>query len=75
MRFHISLDDFSYCTRRVIGDGKRSTRDRQNVPYCVFMTPPLSRVRARRKNRRGAKAARSGAVTNLRWRRSLAPVL
>ena len=28
----------------LLGEGKRSTDDRKNVPYSVFMTPPLSRV-------------------------------
>ncbi|EAY7385001.1 pyridine nucleotide-disulfide oxidoreductase, partial [Salmonella enterica] len=41
---YISLDDFRIVRDGLLGDGKRSTRDRQNVPYSVFMTPPLSRV-------------------------------
>ena len=28
----------------LLGEGRRSTDDRKNVPYSVFMTPPLSRV-------------------------------
>ncbi|EDI4631213.1 pyridine nucleotide-disulfide oxidoreductase [Salmonella enterica] len=41
---YISLDDFRIVRDSLLGEGKRSLRDRQNVPYSVFMTPPLSRV-------------------------------
>lgn len=41
---YISLDDFRIVRDSLLGEGKRTTDDRQNVPYSVFMTPPLSRV-------------------------------
>ncbi|EFO1593639.1 pyridine nucleotide-disulfide oxidoreductase [Escherichia coli] len=41
---YISLDDFRIVRDELLGEGKRSTDDRKNVPYSVFMTPPLSRV-------------------------------
>ncbi|MEG0532050.1 pyridine nucleotide-disulfide oxidoreductase [Citrobacter freundii] len=41
---YISLDDFRIVRDSLLGDGLRNTGDRQNVPYSVFMTPPLSRV-------------------------------
>ena len=41
---YISLDDFRSGRDSLLGDGWRNTGDRQNVPYSVFMTPPLSRV-------------------------------
>ncbi|SUX75034.1 dihydrolipoamide dehydrogenase [Citrobacter freundii] len=41
---YISLDDFRIVRDNLSGEGLRNTGDRQNVPYSVFMTPPLSRV-------------------------------
>jgi pyruvate/2-oxoglutarate dehydrogenase complex dihydrolipoamide dehydrogenase (E3) component len=41
---YISLDDFRIVRDGLLGEGVRNTDDRQNVPYSVFMTPPLSRV-------------------------------
>lgn len=41
---YISLDDFRIVRDNLSGEGLHNTGDRQNVPYSVFMTPPLSRV-------------------------------
>lgn len=41
---YISLDDFRIVRDNLLGEGVRHTGDRQNIPYSVFMTPPLSRV-------------------------------
>lgn len=41
---YISLDDFRIVHDQLFGSGNRKTTDRQNIPYSVFMTPPLSRV-------------------------------
>lgn len=41
---YISLDDFRIVRDNLLGEGLRHTGDRQNVPYSVFMTPPLSRI-------------------------------
>ncbi|HIH5777564.1 TPA: reactive chlorine resistance oxidoreductase RclA [Citrobacter werkmanii] len=41
---YISLDDFRIVRDNLLGEGGRHTGDRQNIPYSVFMTPPLSRV-------------------------------
>ncbi|WPU22703.1 reactive chlorine resistance oxidoreductase RclA [Cedecea neteri] len=41
---YISLDDFRIVRDSLLGEGKRNTGDRKNVPYSVFMTPPLSRI-------------------------------
>lgn len=41
---YISLDDFRIITDNLFGEGKRTTLDRKNFAYSVFMTPPLSRV-------------------------------
>ncbi|HFS5793508.1 TPA: reactive chlorine resistance oxidoreductase RclA [Citrobacter werkmanii] len=41
---YISLDDFRIVRDSLSGEGRRHTGDRQNIPYSVFMTPPLSRV-------------------------------
>ncbi|WNJ79135.1 reactive chlorine resistance oxidoreductase RclA [Cedecea neteri] len=41
---YISLDDFRIVRDSLLGEGKRHTGDRKNVPYSVFMTPPLSRI-------------------------------
>lgn len=39
-----TLDDYRIVRDELLGEGRRSTDDRKNVPYSVFMTPPLSRV-------------------------------
>lgn len=41
---YISLDDFRIIKDQLFGAGKRSLKDRINVPYSVFITPSLSRV-------------------------------
>ena len=41
---YISLDDFRIIKDQLYGAGKRNLADRKNVPYSVFITPPLSRV-------------------------------
>ncbi len=41
---YISLDDYRIVRDELLGEGRRATDDRKNVPYSVFMTPPLSRV-------------------------------
>lgn len=41
---YISLDDFRIVRDQLLGSGMRSTADRKQVPYSVFMTPTLSRV-------------------------------
>ncbi len=41
---YISLDDFRIVRDNLLGEGVRHTGDRQNIPYSVFMTPPLSRM-------------------------------
>ncbi len=38
------MDDYRIVRDELLGEGRRSTDDRKNVPYSVFMTPPLSRV-------------------------------
>ncbi|EOG4767229.1 pyridine nucleotide-disulfide oxidoreductase [Salmonella enterica subsp. enterica serovar Newport] len=41
---YISLDDFRIVFDQLCGKGKRNTDNRTNIPYSVFMTPPLSRI-------------------------------
>ncbi|MFE4468086.1 FAD-dependent oxidoreductase [Leifsonia sp. NPDC056824] len=41
---YISLDDARIVLDQLLGDGKRSTRDRVAVPRTVFITPPLATV-------------------------------
>jgi len=41
---YISLDDFRIVRSQLLGDGSRTTRNRGEVPYTVFLDPPLSRV-------------------------------
>ena len=41
---YISLDDFRIVKDNLFGEGKRSTEDRDIVPYSVFIEPTLSRV-------------------------------
>ena len=40
---YISLDDFRIFVP-FFGDGSRTTENRGNIPYTVFIDPPLSRV-------------------------------
>ncbi|MEC0241099.1 FAD-dependent oxidoreductase [Paenibacillus dokdonensis] len=41
---YVSLDDYRIIKDQLFGAGKRSTKDRVNIPYSVFIDPPLSRV-------------------------------
>ncbi|MDT2613291.1 FAD-dependent oxidoreductase [Enterococcus dongliensis] len=41
---YISLDDYRIIEDQLFGNGKRKVSDRVNVPYTVFLTPPLSNV-------------------------------
>ncbi|MGN7358962.1 FAD-dependent oxidoreductase [Paenibacillus sp. SAF-054] len=41
---YISLDDFRIAKDQWFGSGKRTTLDRKQVPYSVFIDPPLSHV-------------------------------
>lgn len=41
---YISLDDFRIVKSAVLGDGSRTTANRGQVPYSVFLDPPFSRV-------------------------------
>lgn len=41
---YISLDDSRIIASQLWGDGNRSTQNRGEVPYSVFIDPPLSRV-------------------------------
>lgn len=41
---YISLDDFRIIKDNLLGEGKRTTDDRQVIPYSVFIEPNLSRV-------------------------------
>lgn len=41
---YISLDDSRIVLSQLIGDKKRTAKNRGEIPYCVFMDPPLSRV-------------------------------
>jgi len=41
---YISLDDFRIVNDQLLGKGTRTTDDRVNIPYSVFMTPTLSRI-------------------------------
>ncbi len=54
---YISLDDFRIVRDNLLGEGLRHTGDRQNVPYSVFMTPPLSRVGMTEEQARSSGAA------------------
>ncbi|EGT0620014.1 reactive chlorine resistance oxidoreductase RclA [Citrobacter braakii] len=54
---YISLDDFRIVRDNLLGEGLRNTGDRQNVPYSVFMTPPLSRVGITEEQARASGAA------------------
>lgn len=41
---YISLDDSRIVKSQLLGDGGRTTQNRGEVPYSVFIDPPLSRV-------------------------------
>ena len=41
---YISLDDFRIIRDQLFGEGVRHIGDRKNIPYSVFLSPPLSRV-------------------------------
>lgn len=41
---YISLDDFRIVKSAILGDGSRTTANRGQVPYSVFLDPPFSRV-------------------------------
>ena len=41
---YISLDDYRVIASQLMGDGSRSTADRQAVAATIFMNPPLSSV-------------------------------
>ncbi|MEN4475620.1 FAD-dependent oxidoreductase [Mycolicibacterium cosmeticum] len=41
---YVSLDDYRIVLDQLVGDGTRSTADRNAVPYNLFITPPLGRV-------------------------------
>lgn len=41
---YISLDDYRIVKDDLFGKGTRRTEDRINVPYSLFIDPPLSRV-------------------------------
>lgn len=41
---YISLDDFRIVRDQLFSDGSRTTENRGEVPYTVFIDPPLSRV-------------------------------
>ncbi len=41
---YISLDDFRIVKSAVLGNGSRTTANRGQVPYSVFLDPPFSRV-------------------------------
>lgn len=41
---YVSLDDFRIVRSQLFGDGSRSTSDRSNVAYSVFMDTPLGRA-------------------------------
>ncbi len=41
---YISLDDFRIVKDQWFGSGERTTLDRKQVPYSVFIDPPLSHV-------------------------------
>lgn len=41
---YISLDDSRIVKSQILGDKSRTTKNRGEVPYSVFMDPPLSRV-------------------------------
>lgn len=50
---YISLDDFRIVKSAVLGDGSRTTANRGQVPYSVFLDPPFSRVGLTEQEARG----------------------
>jgi pyruvate/2-oxoglutarate dehydrogenase complex dihydrolipoamide dehydrogenase (E3) component len=46
---YISLDDYRIIRDQLHGKGERKRTDRQNVPFCVFISPPLAHVGLREK--------------------------
>jgi probable pyridine nucleotide-disulfide oxidoreductase len=51
---YISLDDSRIVLDQLIGNAKRSTKDRVAIPHTVFMTPPLATVGLTEKQAREA---------------------
>lgn len=51
---YISLDDSRIVLDQLLGEGRRSTRDRAAIPHTVFMTPPLATVGLTEKEARAA---------------------
>ena len=41
---YISLDDSRIVKSQVLGEGERTTQNRGEVPYSIFVDPPFSRV-------------------------------
>ena len=41
---YISLDDFRIVFGALTGNSQYTLKDRKNIPYTTFLTPPLSRV-------------------------------
>nr|WP_263314134.1 hypothiocyanous acid reductase MerA [Mammaliicoccus sp. Marseille-Q6498] len=41
---YISLDDYRIVKDQLVGNKRRTTKNRGNVPYTVFVDPPLSRI-------------------------------
>ncbi|MDN5818493.1 MAG: FAD-dependent oxidoreductase [Yaniella sp.] len=41
---YIFLDDNRILADQILGEGRRSTKDRGAVPYTMFLTPPVARV-------------------------------
>jgi pyruvate/2-oxoglutarate dehydrogenase complex dihydrolipoamide dehydrogenase (E3) component len=46
---YISLDDYRIVRNQWLGGEDRKTTDRKNVPFCVFISPPLAHVGLREK--------------------------
>ncbi len=46
---YISLDDYRIVRNQWLGGPGRTTADRKNVPFCVFISPPLAHVGLREK--------------------------
>ena len=46
---YISLDDYRIIRDQWHGTGERQRTDRQNVPFCVFISPPFAHVGLREK--------------------------
>ena len=41
---YISLDDYRIVKDHIFGEGKRTTENRGNIAYSVFISPTFSRV-------------------------------